>query len=521
MNVAYDKWIPVVTTLGERKLTSLCEVLADGEQFADLAVRPHERVTLMRLFLCVAHAALDGPEDYDEWCQVPSRLPAAVRQYLERWKDSFELFHPEKPWLQVTGLSKTGSAQQITDNLTEWTPTSKLDFAYASGNNTTLFDHAGMGEARQVALVDLILAFLTYQCFSPGGLISQVFWHGKQTTKTSKDAPCATASMVHGLLRGENVFATIHLNLPNRDDIRLSYGDAPIGRPVWEQTPGSLDDTPNVENATTTYLGRLVPMPRLIWLHPQGERMLLGAGLVYPALRDGFPQEPTATVVLRRISRTEERSVLSYRPSKSLWRELGAVIVKRQADGIGGPLSLRAIHCGQGCDLTVGAMARDQANIVDTVESVFRISAGLSTPAGVAAYESEVKTAEDLASRLGWAIESYRSAVDGGWEGRLKSAGASKGELKAKLHGIAATHYWTAVERNLSLLMAHIESLGSETSLSTRETWRRMLFASACDSYRTACGQDTPRQIRAFAAGWKRLINRKKDSAHEDEEGEA
>ena len=61
MNVAFDPWIPVVTIAGERKLASLCSVLAEGEQFADLAVRPHERVSLMRLFLCVAHSALQGP----------------------------------------------------------------------------------------------------------------------------------------------------------------------------------------------------------------------------------------------------------------------------------------------------------------------------------------------------------------------------------------------------------------------------------------------------------------------------
>ena len=75
MNVAFDDWIPVVTTAGERQLASLCEVLSNGGQFADLAVRPHERVALMRLFLCVAHAALDGPKDYSEWRKSPHACP--------------------------------------------------------------------------------------------------------------------------------------------------------------------------------------------------------------------------------------------------------------------------------------------------------------------------------------------------------------------------------------------------------------------------------------------------------------
>ena len=75
MNVAFDDWIPVVTIAGKRQLASLCEVLTNGRDYADLAVRPHERVALMRLFLCVVHAALDGPKDYDDWRQVPSPCP--------------------------------------------------------------------------------------------------------------------------------------------------------------------------------------------------------------------------------------------------------------------------------------------------------------------------------------------------------------------------------------------------------------------------------------------------------------
>ena len=62
MNVAFDPWIPVVDTSGERQLASLFTVLTEGDRFADLAVRPHERVSLMRLFLCVTHAALNGPK---------------------------------------------------------------------------------------------------------------------------------------------------------------------------------------------------------------------------------------------------------------------------------------------------------------------------------------------------------------------------------------------------------------------------------------------------------------------------
>lgn len=509
MNVAFDPWIPVVATTGERKLASLSSVLTEGEQFVDLAVRPHERVSLMRLFLCVAHAALDGPKDYDEWCEVPKRLPEAARKYLATWRDSFDLYHKEKPWLQVPKLSRDADGTYSESDVKDWTPVSKLNFSFATGNNSTLFDHGGMSDDRTISICETILSMLTFQCFSPGGLISQVYWNGAQSGKSSKDGPCVPSSMIHALLRGKNLLSTIHLNLPTYEDVKFSYGVRDIGKAIWELQPTSMTDVSRIENATRTYLGRLVPMTRLIRLHSSGRQMLLGDGFAYPPFTDGFPPEPTSTVVIRKNKTKEERALLSYRPARAFWRELASVVVKRSSEEAGAPLSLRGIQDGAGCDLIMAALARDQATIIDSAESVFHISPRLRSVEGVVTYEAEVKTAESTASRLGWAVEEYRKEIDGGWEGRLKGAGPSKGALKAKLHSLTANHYWTAVEKNLALLMSHIESLGTNDAILTRESWRKMLFFAACDAYRIACGQETPRQMRAFAKGWQKLSNTK------------
>lgn len=518
MNVGFDPWIPVVTIAGKRKLASLCSVLTEGEKFVDLAVRPHERVALMRLFLCVTHAALDGPQDYDEWRKVPKQLPEAALKYLSKWKDWFELFHKDRPWLQVAGLSKNAIGNISEIGAEGWTPVSKLNFSFATGNNSTLFDHGGMNDDRSIFITETLISMLAFQCFSPGGLISQVYWNGKQSGKSSKDGPCVPASMIHAFLRAKDLQGTIHLNLPICENVQISYGARNFGRPVWEMPPAAMDDTANIDNATTTYMGRLVPMTRLIRLHPSGEHMLLGDGFAYPPFTDGFPPEPTATVVIRKNGKKEERALLSYRPAKAFWRELAAVVVKRSAEGIGGPMSLRAMQDGDECDLLVVALARVQATIVDTAESVFHISSRLRSVEGAVAYEAEVKIAESTASRLGWSIETYRQEIDGGWEGRLKGAGPSKGVLKVKLHSIATTHYWASVERNLALLMNHIESIGTDDALPTREAWRKMLFATACDAYRTACGQETPRQMRAFAKGWQKLTTKKDEPKTDTQE---
>jgi len=136
------------------------------------------------------------------------------------------------------------------------------------------------------------------------------------------------------------------------------------------------------------------------------------------------------------------------------------------------------------------------------------VPAGMQTDSGRSAYEKEVLFAEKLARRLGWAVETYREHVDGGWKGRLSAAGREKGNLRNKLHGKATHHYWTAVEKLRALLMAHVEVIGGEPDQveASRSEWRKALHGAARESYRTACGQDTPRQMRAFALGWARLF---------------
>ncbi|TRZ90887.1 MAG: hypothetical protein D4R88_02890 [Methanosarcinales archaeon] len=91
------------------------------------------------------------------------------------------------------------------------------------------------------------------------------------------------------------------------------------------------------------------------------------------------------------------------------------------------------------------------------------------------------------------------------------------------MHSLASIHYWTTVEKNLPFLMNHIEAIGTDAAIPTRETWRKMLFFSACEAYRTACGQETPRQMRAFAKGWQKLTttrNEPRSDTHETKEEE-
>lgn len=61
--------------------------------------------------------------------------------------------------------------------------------------------------------------------------------------------------------------------------------------------------------------------------------------------------------------------------------------------------------------------------------------------------------------------------------------------------------YWTAVEQNLPLLFACVESLGSDALPAAQKAWKKALFDAARKAYAANCALQTPRQHRAYALG--------------------
>src|ERR1700730_5780520 len=266
MNLTTDAWIPIVWKNGEPGTVSLLRAFERIQEIQDLAVRPHERIALMRLLICTAQAALDGPADYDDWKVCLPRIVPPSLEYLDRWQSAFELFGNGKRFLQVANL-KQPTPESDGDDGDGGNSTSKLDLALATGNNTTLFDNAG-GSERTFTSGELALMLTTFQCFSPGGRIGVALWNGHETSgKGSSDhAPCLAGGMLHALVRGDSLFSTLHKNLMTKRQAEHFFGQDCWGRPAWESMPTGLADTEAVQNASRTYLGRLVPLTRAIWL---------------------------------------------------------------------------------------------------------------------------------------------------------------------------------------------------------------------------------------------------------------
>ena len=497
MNLTTDKWIPVVWEDGKAEKVSLLEVFQQGEMIRDLAVRPHERIALMRLLICIAQAALDGPKDHEDWKTCRDHLPQVAAKYLAKWKHAFELFGDGQRFLQV----KADGDERPGANDGDTGMPSKLDFSLATGNSSTLFDNAG-GSDRQFLPDALALLLLTYQNFSPGGLIADVKWKGVAMGRTSLHSPCIVKGMLHAYVMRKTLTETLCANLLSAEQSKmLGYS---WGVPVWEMMPDSSVPSVAVDNATRSYLGRLVPLSRAIWLFPGGRKMIMGTALPYsPDWR-----EVAATIVIRDRNGKSERTPLNASLVKSVWREAHSLAVLATAENqmLGGPLPLMLLDRQEASDMWCGALVANKAKLLDAIESVLHIPASMFGDTGQKLYQRGVQQAENWGRKLNRAVSTcHRELHDELDKAEFRKRG---NVIKQK----AASHYWTSIEQKVPLLLALLDNPAFLQPDSTAKEqwgvtdWGQSLARAARTAYELACPHETPRQLKAYSLGLNALF---------------
>ncbi len=468
MNLANDPWIPAVRQDGTRELFSLQQLFANAHELRDLAVKPHERIALMRLLVCITQAALDGPADEEAWEQCEPLIQPRVRTYLETWRDAFELFGEGRRFIQI----KPGVVASATPVM-EHEAVTRLNLSMASGDsNSTLFDNSASDE-REFTVSELALSLVTYQCYSP--LLGRGY-KGR--------SPCADSSMLHTFLIGQSLLRTLRFNILTKVIIADNYPRG-FGRPIWEISISGKSSQEVQQLLTQSYLGRLVPMARSIWLETLSY-MTLSNALIYDGFKDAGYREASATVIATKTNLV----LLSANSDYAIWRQLPAITVKRRAgaDMLSGPLALGHDHSSKDVALWIGALITDQAKIEDVVEAYYDLPSQLFTDFGRAAYEHGVKYAEENEASLTQAVKTYATLL----------------KIAKPAYDRARQHFWTRIEQNLSSLFDVARRLTPPDQLESSD-WGRAVRAAALDAYEQSCPRQTPRQIQAFALGLRRL----------------
>src|SRR5687768_17490303 len=91
-NLVDSAWIPVRDTANVPLTLSLLELFTRAESLTELDLRPHERVSVMRLLACITQAAIGAPEDDSGWNDFGKDLEREVTAYLRMHHDVFALF---------------------------------------------------------------------------------------------------------------------------------------------------------------------------------------------------------------------------------------------------------------------------------------------------------------------------------------------------------------------------------------------------------------------------------------------
>lgn len=538
-NLVDELWLPV--TLADdfpdrairNKLprVSLRETFQYGDKIVDLRCYPHERIALMRLLICIAQRALNGPRDEEEWKRCRAEMSKIAVHYLDDNKDCFNLFGDGPRFLQAHGSGKPGQK-----------PVFKL--ALIDEDGTTLFDaHVQPGE--QMEAEDLAVALVTYQSFaaggksggsepSPKGRITKI-GKIKNEPQSGEAALCRDGAALHAFILGENLCETIHWNLVCVAQIAAPMTWSTAGKPVWEHRKLAAKDLPEAL-IKTDYLGRLAPLGRAVWLGNDLQQVKIANGLHYGVFADSADKnknkagtgigELTASVAPGQGTQDRDRLVSASAGGgvrKAAWRELHSIALLRRAGKRGGPAALEHLRTNTiqelrlWCGALIGGGKGRPATVGDVIESVFRLPVQfledaqaaltddpLECPGPNQTYRKGVALADQWAGQLREAIRAYNSSL-------VNLSKKQNSERSGKIMNKAATRYWTALEQSAEPLLLHAVAVHSEgfqpddDNWMAKSLWGREVCKAAHDAYEFTCPHGTPRQLRAYAAGLKRL----------------
>jgi CRISPR system Cascade subunit CasA len=479
-NLIDDPWIPVrwlPSASDTSPLVSLGTAFTRGNEIADLDCSPSERISIMRLLICITHAALGMPEDANEWDDFAGNLEIAIPEYLRRPEihSHFNLIGDGPRFLQNKD-SKGGTTY----------PLSKVCPELASGNNPTLFDHWGDAPRPWIA-ARAAMALLCLQNFFVGGCMAAA---------VKGNGPALKSLQL--FLLGPNLRSSIKENCISEDALdETSLG---LGKPNWENS------------ADHNYLSYLTPAPCSLWLDNNLQRVAIKQGfqhLDHPAYRDPF-------ITLH--TKAEKRFIVRAQTNKGIWRDLHLLTALRSEGTQDSALNLQEIKQRIPSDTetkikfwTGELIKAKDAKILDSLESTFTVNHSLFTPAGNNIYASGTNHAENISRDLRRAIWIF-------WKTKTET---SKPETKVKkqkwtekipCQGEAEKHFWHLLDQNHRTLIALAgdpESTRGKPAVGcpgAEDTWTKAVRKAALGAYQTICPATTPRQIQAYAAGIKTLM---------------
>lgn len=507
MNLVNDKWIPVVKVDGTHGVVSLSELFKEGESIYDFTTAPHEKVALLRFCVCIVHAAINGPDDEQEWLDSKDIIKGKVSEYLSKWSHAFEMYGDGQRFLQFSSLAiplkrKNKKKKDVDSEESSLVNVTKLDLSFPTNNGGIFLCKTSHHD------LNLPLSLLAVQMFSNGGLIGDVVFsgetvHGKTKVEEAGDpekprfvgkkSHCINKSKIHFFLFGNNIINTMWLNLVKRETHGMEWG-----RPIWEKMPKDRFDMEAVMNATKTYLGNLVPMCRLVKIMEDG--VVFGRGLPY---NDEYADSFEARTEITTKDGGKKLIPLGFKAGESMWRNLHVILAlgKFQITDREAPKQMTNLMSLDGESFNLwggGNLYTDKYNHIDSCQSWIHIPRGMLESRSLDRYSKGVQYTNDMCKHLCKVIEKYREEL-----GMEKSNVSFIAGIKMK--------YWHLLDGISSKLVEFsMDYTNTSQYKDSDNPWSATVRKAMSDIFEKSCPVESAKQIKAYCNAKGKLFKNNK-----------
>jgi len=306
-----EGWIPCERMDGSRVELGIRATLTSAHELRAIAdSSPLVTAALHRLLLAVLHRCF-GPSSLTRWIDL-NRIgqfdPKALNDYVGKWRERFDLFHPERPFYQVRGLPfEPDRVNVLVTERTNW------------GGGVHLFEHRpdGIGNSLEPSVAARFL--VAVHPFAPGGLVKKP---GEPTSATAGPLNRGAVAIV----RGNSLFETLMLNLLiyAPDDERPVPGSSARDRPAWERDslPKKLDRAEEPRRSPDGWLDLLTWQSRRLELRVEGGRVVGCVRCVGQGLTDTSPRDP---MIAWRFDEKRGAQPIGFDVKHAFWRDSHAL----------------------------------------------------------------------------------------------------------------------------------------------------------------------------------------------------
>jgi len=301
-NLVDKPWITVITQDLKIETVSLVELFERWEDLRSIqGDNPPTTLALYRFILAILHRAYDGPRNADHWKEIFEDNGKGVVTYLNQWRDRFDLFHTEHPFMQDTALS-----------LDKAVPIYAIHTMSTSG----VFCHEHEWSGYTISFAEAARLVVRLQFVDITSL--RAFYVG-QTSGNRSAVNTPTMNAANLLIRGTSLKQTLMFNLMRYDpDSEVPCVVTGEDRPSWETSYAGKPE----KTVPRGYINYLTFPWRRLRLFSVGERVSKLAITMGNSLLDSVsPQQWECGIPYR------EDKPLRLSLNRQLWRDADSFLL--------------------------------------------------------------------------------------------------------------------------------------------------------------------------------------------------